>query len=68
MAGPSLANFSLAMSCGVFIVIGKTGVGKSTFIKLLGGKNGEGQPPDIDDKIDSCKSPIAFPLLVSPYS
>lgn len=68
MAGPSLVNFSLATSYGVFIVIGKTGVGKSTFIKLLGGKNGEGQPPDIDDKIDPCESPVALPLLVSPYS
>lgn len=65
MVGISLVNASLAAPCGVLIIIGKTGVGKSTFIKLLGGKSQEdGQEPVIDDGIDSCKQSITHPLVV----
>lgn len=60
---PSASNrhLELVSSLATFIVIGKTGVGESSFIKSLGGKSiDDGQEPTVDEGIDSCESSIAF--------
>jgi hypothetical protein len=40
----------------IFAIIGKTGVGKSSFINELEGRNASGKPPDICHGLYSCKS------------
>lgn len=52
----------LATPYAAFILIGKTGVGKSNFVKLLGGR-AEGKEPIVGEGIDSCKMPIAVPIF-----
>lgn len=47
-------------SLATFIVIGKTGVGKSSFIKSLGGRNiDDDQEPIVDEGIGSCELSMA---------
>lgn len=40
-----------------FILMGQTGVGKSSFINLLNGKDMKGQAPEVSDEPESCKLP-----------
>lgn len=40
-----------------FILMGQTGVGKSSFINLLNGKDMNGQAPEVSDEPESCKLP-----------
>lgn len=47
---------SLTAPTAAFILMGKTGVGKSSFIKLVGGRDVQnGGEPKVDSGIDSCK-------------
>lgn len=39
----------------IFAVIGRTGVGKSTFIKTLGGVNATNGPPEVCHRLETCK-------------
>lgn len=43
-----------------FIVMGKTGAGKSAFIKLIGGLDIYGREPDVDGGVASCNSYAPF--------
>lgn len=44
--------------------MGKTGAGKSTMIKLLGGKDREGNAPNVDGGLESCKITNTSHLIV----
>jgi hypothetical protein len=46
----------------IFAIIGKTGVGKSSFINELKGRNASGKAPDICHGLDSCKSSLKTKL------
>lgn len=39
-----------------FVFMGKTGAGKSSMIRLLGGKGRDGAEPIVDDGLESCRS------------
>lgn len=44
--------------------MGQTGVGKSSFIKLLDGKDLHGQEPEVSEEPESCKLPLFLELTV----
>ncbi|KAK2773124.1 hypothetical protein FQN53_004266 [Emmonsiellopsis sp. PD_33] len=44
----------------IFGVLGKTGVGKSTFIDILGGRNSSGHPPVICHGLESCTNDLEY--------
>lgn len=44
--------------------MGQTGVGKSSFIKLLDGKDLHGQAPEVSDELESCNIPLFLELTV----
>ncbi|KIV92924.1 hypothetical protein PV10_04180 [Exophiala mesophila] len=44
----------------IFAVIGLTGVGKSSFISLLGGVNASDAPPDISAGLEPCTSDVGL--------
>ncbi|GES66309.1 purine and uridine phosphorylase [Aspergillus terreus] len=44
----------------IFGILGKTGVGKSSFIDLLGGRNRSGHPPEICHGLESCTSELDY--------
>ncbi|KAG9522356.1 hypothetical protein KCV07_g3194, partial [Aureobasidium melanogenum] len=44
----------------IYALIGKTGVGKSSFIKALGGKNSRGHEAVVCHSMDSCTSTIDY--------
>lgn len=46
---------SIPSPISVFLLMGKTGAGKSSFIKLLGGKDLRGQAPEVSDGLESCE-------------
>lgn len=46
-----------------FIFMGKTGAGKSSMIKLLGGKDLDGLEPNVDDGLESCRFLTLFGAL-----
>ncbi|KAL0635295.1 hypothetical protein Q9L58_005783 [Maublancomyces gigas] len=48
-----------------FIFMGKTGAGKSSMIKLLGGKTSDGSEPIVDDGLESCTTtPIIYETTI----
>ena len=49
------SNHHLDYSLTIFAVMGKTGVGKSSFIDTLGGRDCNGESPKICHGLDSCK-------------
>lgn len=58
---PSASSFSTTASSGIdptrpiFAIMGKTGVGKSSFIDKLGGRNSSGGAPEICHGMDICE-------------
>lgn len=44
----------------IYAIIGRTGVGKSTFIGALGGKDGDGREPEVCHGLQSCTSTLGF--------
>ncbi|KAL2864110.1 nucleoside phosphorylase domain-containing protein [Aspergillus lucknowensis] len=47
-------NRGLDTTRPIFGILGKTGVGKSSFIDLLGGRNRSGYPPEVCHGLESC--------------
>ena len=47
----------------IFAIIGRTGVGKSTFIKVLGGLNNTRQAPDVCHGLETCRSSELMTLM-----
>lgn len=60
---PKTLHSDLDQDCrplNIYAVIGRTGVGKSTFIDILGGRDGEGHGPKVCHGLQSCTSTLGF--------
>jgi ABC-type branched-subunit amino acid transport system ATPase component len=57
------AGVAFDHSLPIFAVIGRTGVGKSTFINSLGGRNNDGNDATVCHGLDSCKLPVSWNVL-----
>ncbi|KAH7403111.1 heterokaryon incompatibility protein-domain-containing protein [Cadophora sp. MPI-SDFR-AT-0126] len=50
----------LPSSSAIFAIIGRTGAGKSTFIKALGARDSKGRYPQASDQLEPCTGDITF--------
>ena len=60
---PKVVRSDLDQECrplNIYAVIGRTGVGKSSFIDVLGGRDGEGREPKVCHGLQSCTSTLGF--------
>ncbi|KAF3908957.1 hypothetical protein ABW20_dc0101165 [Dactylellina cionopaga] len=57
---PPIADFDSYIDLPIIAVMGETGAGKSSFIKLLGGRNKSGEFPEVSDKLKSMTKEVCW--------